>query len=64
MEHYPELPDPTNEEIALANVDDFLIWDPTASAFHCYSITDWRSTLDNSQRCKFSVGFNMDRLPH
>ena len=40
----------TNEEIPLANVDDFIVLDPTASAWKCYSMTNWRSTLDNSQR--------------
>ena len=28
----------TNEEIPLANVDDFLVWNPTANDFNCYSI--------------------------
>ena len=28
----------TNEEIQLAGVDDFLVWDPTAAAWNCYSI--------------------------
>jgi hypothetical protein len=28
----------SNEEIPLANVDDFIIWDATASTWHCYSI--------------------------
>jgi hypothetical protein len=27
----------SNEEISLASVSDFIIWDPTASTFHCYS---------------------------
>jgi len=27
-----------NEQITLYGVDDFIIWDPTASAYHCYSI--------------------------
>ena len=28
----------TNEEIPLANVDDFLVWDPTAADLNCYSM--------------------------
>jgi hypothetical protein len=28
----------TNEEVPLANVDDFIVWDPTAAALKCYSI--------------------------
>jgi len=29
----------SNEEIQLANVDDFIVWDATAATWHCYSIT-------------------------
>ena len=32
---YPIL---SNEQFPLANVDDFIVWDPTAATWHCYSI--------------------------
>jgi hypothetical protein len=28
----------SNEQIPLANVDDFIVWDATASTWHCYSM--------------------------
>ena len=37
MEPYTELSSYTNEEMALYGVSDFIVLDPTASTFHCYS---------------------------